>query len=1011
VHSSDGETLDPERTVDPDQTLGPGVAEGTQRSSDSKLPTRLSHYVLLDRIGMGAMGIVLAAYDPKLDRRVAIKLLKAQGSAKTRRRLVREAQALAKVSHPNIVQIYEIGEVTLDRHEPEPRGFIVMEFVDGMTLTDWLQEETRSFDEIVSVLRQAGEGLAAAHAEGMVHRDFKPDNVMIRRDGRVLVMDFGLARGTWVDSMDEHSVSRPPAAESSSELAQMLTATGAMLGTPAYLAPEVFVGSNADARVDQFAFCVTLWEALHRKRPFVADSVAELSLAITTGGISDRSKGDVPRWLHAVLLRGLEVDPEARWPTMQALLVALDADPTRKRRGLITLAVVAAVGVAALLAWSWKSEQERAATVAQCQTDAQAMDAHWNDEVREVLRGSFSAAGAGDSVWEHTAPVMDAYAEQWSRLHAETCMSARVHKTLPESDEALMVACFTERRQIFSGILDAWSELDGAAVAQATVAAHRLPSIDNCTDKRWLALRTQAPTEVAAAVTELRGRLERAGGLRIAGRFEAAMEQVRVVEAGANELGWRPLQAETSMELGRLFNDLGKYEDSRTATEEALHMAIAGGHDIAAFDAATLLAQTLAWNLSQHDESARLSRLAAGFIERLALQGTAREAAWMAQKSHLLSALGKNSEALTESYRALEIQERLFGANDIVVAGTLHNIGTIVWQQGKYDEALEFQGRALAIRERILGSESPQVAGSLNNMGLVLWDSGRYAEAADAHRRALAIRRAVLDPGHVNIAASLNNLGLVQWNQGHLEQALESFFQALEIWQVELGPEHPDVALVHNNVGLVRHQQGRFEAALTDLLRAKEIRRKVYGPEHALVAVSTNNVGLVLDALDRHEEALAAFENALAIQRKELGEEHPVVGQTLGNIGSTWQDLNKPAKARTYMKQALAIREAALGPKHPDVAMSLHALAAAADESGDPSEARAGLERALTIRLEAGVDASVVAQNELLLGTVLWKLDERTAARAHIMRAQQRLEKYAGAAPLRAKVGQWLRAH
>ncbi|EDM77230.1 serine/threonine kinase family protein, partial [Plesiocystis pacifica SIR-1] len=294
--------------------------------------TRLEQYVLLHEVGSGGMGVVYAAYDETLDRKVAIKLLHEEEGAQPR--LHREAQAMARLSHPNVVPVFETGQT-------EGRAYIVMEFVDGQTLGRWLRAATRSRAAILAVFRGAAEGLIAAHEQGLVHRDFKPDNVMVRGDGRAMVMDFGVARAGASGGCGGSSVALDALIESGELSNQLtcnsditaLTKTGTILGTPAYMAPEQFRGNGSeDALADQFSFCVALWEALFGCRPFAGDSLLTLEQAILDRAYSTPSAHDVPTWLRRVLERGLAPTPDERWPSMRALLDALDDDPTRRRR-------------------------------------------------------------------------------------------------------------------------------------------------------------------------------------------------------------------------------------------------------------------------------------------------------------------------------------------------------------------------------------------------------------------------------------------------------------------------------------------------------------------------------------------------------------------------------------------------------------------------------------------------------------------------------------------------------
>ncbi len=278
-------------------------------------PPRLGHYVVLEELGRGGMGVVYAALDPTLDRKVAIKLMTGHRGHEFRVRFEREAKAMAKLAHPNVVQVYEIGAT-------EDSTFIAMEFVEGTTLRKWLTAP-RSRAEILATFMAAGRGLAAAHEAGLVHRDFKPDNVMVRPDGRVLVMDFGLA------GRDPTPLATEPA-PGPVEGATDLTNTGAVMGTPVYMAPEQWRDAKVTPKADQFGFCVALWEALHGERPFDDSSRATLERAVTTGALRPPKRASMPQWIQQALERGLAVEPSRRFGSMHALLDALAADPSAR---------------------------------------------------------------------------------------------------------------------------------------------------------------------------------------------------------------------------------------------------------------------------------------------------------------------------------------------------------------------------------------------------------------------------------------------------------------------------------------------------------------------------------------------------------------------------------------------------------------------------------------------------------------------------------------------------------
>ncbi|WP_219906817.1 WD40 repeat domain-containing serine/threonine protein kinase [Enhygromyxa salina] len=320
----------------------------------------IGRYVVLERLGSGGMGVVFSAYDQELDRKVAIKLLHEpkDDNPQHHSRLLREAQTLARLSHPNVVQVHDVGE-------SGGQVFVAMEFVAGKTLREWVRQRPRSTREIVDAYIQAGRGLEAAHRAGIVHRDFKPDNVLIDEDGRVRVLDFGIARAEPGEATRGDQAR--PEAEAEAEPALPLTRTGALLGTPAYMAPEQHLGDAADMRSDQFAFCVSLHESLHRTRPFAGDSYAELADNVIAGQqVELEGSASSPRWLRELLARGLSADPAQRFPDMSALLRELSRDRVAgRRRWALGATSLTLVGVAALFVAELERDHEtEAATMA-----------------------------------------------------------------------------------------------------------------------------------------------------------------------------------------------------------------------------------------------------------------------------------------------------------------------------------------------------------------------------------------------------------------------------------------------------------------------------------------------------------------------------------------------------------------------------------------------------------------------------------------------------------------------
>ncbi|HSN28151.1 MAG TPA: protein kinase [Kofleriaceae bacterium] len=344
------------------------------RDSGPALPHRISKYELGERLGTGGNGVVLLARDTTLDRKVAIKVLRGAATEEASQRLLREAQSAAKLSHENVIVVHEVGT-------QDGNVFVAMEYVAGGTLRDWAR--THGWRDVLDAYRRAGRGLAAAHAAGLVHRDFKPDNVLVGDDGRVRVSDFGLVSvsGTRTES--------PPRALGGTALDTTLTRSGTIMGTPRYMAPEQHEGAAVDARADQFAFCVALYEGLYHRLPFEGETYEAIANHACAGEIvPPPADSPVPRAIRDAILRGLSPAPADRWPSMPALLDALTPAAPRSRR--LWLAVVPAVLLLAAVAVFF-SQRSRRAPPAESSDPVEVM----KGAEAAYMRGDFAAAIAG----------------------------------------------------------------------------------------------------------------------------------------------------------------------------------------------------------------------------------------------------------------------------------------------------------------------------------------------------------------------------------------------------------------------------------------------------------------------------------------------------------------------------------------------------------------------------------------------------------------------------------------
>ena len=498
--------------------------------------TEIGRYVVIEEVGSGTMGLVVAAFDPTLDRKVAIKVVRLDptGTTSGRQRLIREAQAMAKLQHPNVVTVFEVGTF-------RDQLFLAMEYIAGSTLADWLKQPGRTRREIVAAFVAAGQGLAAAHRASIVHRDFKPSNVLVAKDGRVRVADFGLATAPT-------DVPPPPVhVPRDSDPGPMgMTKTGAILGTPAYMSPEQYRGEAADARADQYSFCVALYEALHGELPFEGATFLVYRDNVLAGRIREAPKdSDVPPRIRKVLLRGLALAPGDRYPDLDQLLDELSYDPAARRR----IALAGAAGAAAVAATAIALGVGRgSADDDPCAAAEQPIASVWTTQQRETLQQSFVATGSPGAAdaFGRVAQALDARVTSLRAARRDACEATSVrHEQSPELLDR-RIACVDGRAAATTALIGVLTEQrDADALAKAMTAVLALPPVEPCADRAALlaADASLPPPAIRAQVDELVRRLDRVEAMSNAGLWTKAVDELASVTPAADRLGHAPVQA------------------------------------------------------------------------------------------------------------------------------------------------------------------------------------------------------------------------------------------------------------------------------------------------------------------------------------------------------------------------------------------------------------------------------------------------------------------------------------
>ncbi|MCY1064575.1 tetratricopeptide repeat protein [Nannocystis sp. RBIL2] len=859
---------------------------------------RLGRYVVMSLLGAGGMGVVYAAHDPELGRPVALKLLRPHPAGPRREledRLRREAQAMARLSHPNVAAIHDVGQIG-------DRIFIAMELIRGQTLAAWLRAAPRARRDVLARFLLAGRGLAAAHAAGLVHRDFKPENVLVSDDGHVRVVDFGLARA----SGDEPLTITAASGTGSEQLAD-LTATGAVLGTPIYMAPEQHEGRPAEARSDQFSFCVALYTALYGQRPFAGDTLESLALAVRDGRLTSAPRdARVPRRLRRALLRGLSVAPADRFPTMDALLAALARDPWR-RLGAAAL-LVGAGALAAGLVYAATAEP------ALCRGAARHLEGVWDGERREQVTRALTSAGAPPAAVARLAGSLDDYAARWVAMRTEACEATWLHGEQTEALLGLRTSCLDARLRELQALGERLAGADRPTAEQAVRAAQRLSDLEACADVEALTapVRPPADPQTRQQVEALRARLAEAKAAWDAGRYRDGLAHARALIPEARALGYRPLLAEALYLEGLLADDLGQFDVAARSLEAAIWAAEASRHDVVMANALTDLMWIRAIEQADYDDLPALEARLTAALERLG-RLPAREATFLSMRGRVALERGDLDAADADLQQALAIREHRFGPDDLRTLEIVFYLAGVALQRADGERALPLLERALAGQRRVYGDEHPEVAFTVETLGAALYALHRYDEAEAAYERALATYQRALGPDHHRIATVLHNLGQVHAWQGREQDELDRMRQAASLSERELGPQHPHTGDVLAGLAGALSRAGRHGEAEAMYRRALAALRTSVDPEHYWIGDALFGLGELEVELGRYEDARRSITQSLAISRKARGDGYDGADE-LRVLGDIEYRLGRPERSAELLAQAVAVQDPSADP-------------------------------------------------------------------------------------------------
>jgi eukaryotic-like serine/threonine-protein kinase len=849
------------RTADPTlDTVSLGTAAAAAPPGGAWRGTSLGRFLALDAVGAGGMGVVLAAYDPRLDRRVALKLLRpgrrsgeTEGTA--RLRLQREAQVMARLAHPNVVTVYDVGEV-------DDRVYVAMEFVEGRTLRQWLQEKPRSWREVVQMFLGAGRGLAAANAAGVVHRDFKPDNVLVGADERPRVTDFGLASTSSRELPAPLDAAQAGAQLETADLRRPLTLDGALVGTPVYMAPEQHDSGAVDAQADQFAFCVALYEALYGERPFRSEGYVGLLVQVKEGLVRPPPRGaTVPAWLRKVVLRGLRPRPHDRFPGMEPLLRALASESRRARSRIWGGAI--ALGAVMVAAAFWGGGYLKDQPAAKCRATAETIAGTWNEGRRMDLRQRYAATGKSAS-WPVIERKIDEFAAGWRSIYTAGCTRTHVNRILSSEVLDLRVQCLDGQR----GTLEAFVRaLAKASPEQLVVAAGAsLPTVADCdlSGRPETKPRPADPRSRAQIDTIEEGIAEANAGLNLGALDRAAVAAERAI-GEARKLRYEPLLASALLRMGIVEKQRGGYKAADKESgldrgakllEEAYATADAGRDERTRLLAARELVE-VSVHRGQYQPAELWGRLAEGLLARLGTPPA--EAASLATSVGLISLFtSRVPEAKAAFRRAHAFAQKVVPADRRLLATTQ---ASVCLHGDVAAEETACLRQALTFALAALGPGHPNLGPFYYNLAVSLrGEVGGHPEACELMRQALAVQ-AIRDATHPSMLRQATTFAGCLTEVGKIDEARRQFDRL-----VALGAKPSDNrALLYEYFGKFLMDHGDLGEAIRYLRLAIDDYRTALPPTADLalgpvfwLVLALVDQGLASQALLQLDAAIAA---------------------------------------------------------------------------------------------------------------------------------------------------------
>ncbi len=952
-----------------DATLGLAVTprERAITGQAAAASGNVDRYVMLEQLGAGGMGVVHRAYDPKLRREVAIKMLRfdrrdGSGGQRAETRILREAQAMAQLSHPNVLPVYDVEHVS-------GSVYIAMEYVDGETLSRWMRRGSHTWKEVLELLIPAGRGLQAAHQAGIIHRDFKPSNVLLGNKGRVLVTDFGLAR-----ARDEQEDPKPdddeaPKAWTSSKIHDLdsITEVGEVVGTPAYMAPEQLRGDPVDASADQYAFCVAVYEGLFGRRPFGARDQRLLLMAKEAGKVEADPSAHVPTWLFRIVERGMAPRPGDRFDSMTELLQCLSRDPSQLRRRWVWVgsgAVLSAAAIGLRLAAGTDEPP--------CPEPAELVDRAWEDERRDQVQAALLATGqsyAAETA-ERVTQLLGNYAQAWAEGHVDACEATHVRHDQSAEAFDLRMSCLRRHQAEFDTTVETLTEtVSVGTLRRATRMAAALPSVGDCTDVEALRSRGR-PTDpkTAAEAERQRQTLARARVLLRAGRNDEAEPLAIHVEARGDELRDPVLRGEARLLRGRIHVEDHQLTVAEHTLRNAFADAVEGRDSALAVDSALRLASVLGVIQARTAEAEQWAEQA-----RAWLRGSARDDPRYSElqmiEAGILQVAGRLDEARVAFSRGAVLMEERPQMPDPALAH--HNLGLALMVLGDVQEARKQFETELALLEVELGPHHPEVARALQSLGATLYLSGQLAQAVPHFERALDIREAALGPDHPKVAAILDNLGSLRDDLGEHDEARELLERALQIFETVDAPGSNAVIRIRGNLAQVLRHAGEYEAAARQLRQIGAIIEAEHGPAHPDRIDLMARLGEIFLEAGELPKAHEVLEQANELRPQLPTESALVSADVARTFARVLLRQGRYESAQGLLSEAVGLYQALGEPLDARRGEALLDLGTALLADGDAAAARGPLEAAIPLLTTPQVSHTILAKARFTLARAI----------------------------------------